>query len=258
MTLPHTDLTKIICDFKPNLLIHCAGPASVASSVSDPIHDFRNTVDVCAFILEALRVNAPDCKFILPSSAAVYGNPTTIPIKESTPCRPISPYGYHRWMCELIVEEYRKLFDINAVSLRIFSAYGPGNGRMVVHDLCQKILGGSERLEVYGTGRETRDFIHVSDLMRAMHCVAHSNSYDTYNIGVGEQVEIRTLVNILSKELDSKKPIYYTGANQKGYPTHWEANVDRLRSIGFEQSISFEQGLKDYVQWFLRKRDQAA
>ncbi len=131
MTLPDPAFIKAVRHFRPDLVVHCAGTASVAASVQRPYTDFQSTVEVCAFVLNTLHDHAPGCKFILLSSAAVYGEPSTLPVSESTPCDPISPYGYHKWLCELLVREYRSLFNMNASSLRIFSAYGERQQRLV-------------------------------------------------------------------------------------------------------------------------------
>ena len=157
MTLPDQALHAIIRDFRPTLLVHCAGTASVADSMQQPYQDFCKTVQVCAFTLEAVRSCAPDCRFVLLSSASVYGNPESLPIPETAPLRPVSPYGYHKMLCETLAEEYATLHGMKVAVLRIFSAYGERLRRQVIHDICLKFADpATAGVEVFGTGHESR------------------------------------------------------------------------------------------------------
>ncbi|MEM9696915.1 MAG: NAD-dependent epimerase/dehydratase family protein, partial [Myxococcota bacterium] len=103
LDLPHPDLEEVIRAVEPDLVVHCAGTASVAHSVRAPYDDFSRGVDVCAATLDAVRRAHRRTKFVLLSSAAVYGSPDTLPIAESAPISPISPYGFHKRMVELLV-----------------------------------------------------------------------------------------------------------------------------------------------------------
>jgi UDP-glucose 4-epimerase len=252
MTLPDARFIDVVKEFQPDLLVHCAGTASVGDSVRDPYGDFQRTVEVCAFTLETVRKHAPACRFVLLSSAAVYGNPQHLPISEKAPCKPVSPYGYHKLMCEALVEEYSQLHGLNTVILRIFSAYGERLSKQVVHDLCSKFKDiSSEDLEVFGTGEETRDFIHAADIAKAIECVYTSKSNGIFNLASGKQVPIRELVQLVKYILSSTKGIHYTNVTRVGDPTHWQADISKLQSIGFHPTIQFELGIKNYVNWFL-------
>ncbi|MHB8120728.1 MAG: NAD-dependent epimerase/dehydratase family protein [Desulfuromonadaceae bacterium] len=254
MTLPDARFIEVIKEFKPDLLVHCAGTASVGDSVLDPYGDFQRTVEVCAFTLEAVRKHVPDCRFILLSSAAVYGNPQQLPISEDAPCKPVSPYGYHKLMCESLVEEYSQLHGLNTTILRIFSAYGERLSKQVVYDLCCKFSDpSSEYLEVFGTGEETRDFIHAIDVAKAIECVYRSKSSGVFNIGSGCQMSVDHLVQLLKNIFSSTKTTHYTNSTRIGDPIRWQADIAKLHSIGFYPTIKFEIGAKKYVEWFQSK-----
>lgn len=251
MTLPDARFIEVIKEFRPDLLVHCAGTASVGDSVLDPYGDFQRTVEVCAFTLEAVRKYAPDCRFILLSSAAVYGNPQQLPISEDAPCKPVSPYGYHKLMCEALVEEYNQLHGINTTILRIFSAYGERLTKQVIFDLCRKFSdASSETLEVFGTGEETRDFIHVTDIARSTECIYNSKSNGIFNIGSGRQISVDRLVQFLKHIFSSTKTIRYTNTMRIGDPICWQADIAKLHSLGFLPAMEFETGIKQYVNWF--------
>lgn len=249
--LPDPNFKSVVKEFKPDILIHCAGTASVANSVVQPYNDFQRTVEVSAFTLEVIRKEAPNCRYILLSSAAVYGNPNNLPIIESAPCKPVSPYGYHKMICEMLVEEYSTLYGIPVNILRLFSAYGENLKRQVIYDLCKKFSDTkSEVVEVYGTGDETRDFIHVMDVAKAIEIIINSNSIGIFNIASGRQTKISSLVDILSERYGQSKKIVYTGDSRTGDPLHWQADILKLTNLGFSPSISLENGIKGYCQWF--------
>lgn len=124
--LPNPHFATLIEEEKPNYLIHCAGSASVSDSFINPQNDFYRNVVVTEFVLNTLKNHSPSTKMIFLSSAAVYGNPLELPIRVNTPINPISPYGFHKSLCEINCKKYHQLFDIPLTIARIFSVYGPG------------------------------------------------------------------------------------------------------------------------------------
>jgi UDP-glucose 4-epimerase len=130
LSSPH--LGQLVREARPDVCIHCAGPASVGFSMEDPAPDFGATVPVTFNLLDMLRLNAPACRFIYTSSAAVYGNPSRLPVDETEPPRPISPYGFHKLIGEHLVVEFNRVYGIAAATVRIFSAYGIGLKRQVL------------------------------------------------------------------------------------------------------------------------------
>lgn len=251
MTLPDTRLVDVVKEFKPELLVHCAGTASVADSVHDPYGDFQRTVEVCAFTLETVRKYAPDCRFVLLSSASVYGNPEILPIDEAAALRPVSPYGYHKMMCETLVEEYAALHDLKTVVLRIFSAYGERLQRQVVFDICNKFNDPDVAcVELFGTGRESRDFIHAQDIARAIECIHEADATGIFNIASGHQTTIAELADIISGLFGGDKTISFNGIVRSGDPLNWQASMEKMTAIGFRSSMELDQGLARYVAWF--------
>jgi UDP-glucose 4-epimerase len=257
MTLPDPAFERAVKAFRPDVLVHCAGTAQVADSVKRPYLDFQRSVDVCAYVLEALHQNAPAAQFVLLSSASLYGNPQHLPVAETARCAPLSPYGYHKWLCELVVEEYRTLFGMRTAILRIFSAYGRGLRRQVVYDLCEKMLNAQGPVRVFGTGAESRDFVHASDVAQAVACVAAGAS-GIYNVGSGTETSVADLVRFLADQLHCDKEIVFTNEQLPGYPTNWRADISHLEALGFRPAVSLRQGLADYCRWFQPVRASAA
>ena len=171
---------------KPDVLINCAGSSNVSASLTDPLQDFQANALLIVHLLEAIRAHLPSCRFLNLSSAAVYGNPVSVPIAEDQPVNPISPYGYHKFQAELFCREYHQIYGLGTASVRIFSAYGAGLRRQVIWDILQKASCGNT-IQLQGTGSESRDFIHASDVAAGLECVVQCGDFkgNTFNLASG-------------------------------------------------------------------------
>ncbi|GHV91885.1 NAD-dependent epimerase [Spirochaetia bacterium] len=235
---------------KYDVCINCTGSASVPNSYKDLISDFTlNTFNVLKQ-LEAIKQLNPECKYINLSSAAVYGNPVRLPIPENTPLYPISPYGYHKKMAEDILAEYHNIYNIKTCSLRIFSAYGEGLKKQILFDLSKKIKE-DDKIFVYGTGEETRDFIHVYDICNAIDRIIFNAQFnnDIINIANGKRIKIIDIVMLLCDYWKSKKNIVFSGEIRQGDPANWEADISKLVSLDYKQTIEIKAGIEKYVSW---------
>lgn len=250
MPLAGPALASLLQEFAPEVCVHCAGCASVGLSLEQPVEDFRGNTALVFEILEALRQNAPACRFLLLSSAAVYGDPETLPVTEEHPIRPLSPYGYHKRQAELICEEYASIYSVPAASVRIFSAYGSGLRRQVIWDICHRVLSDG-KLELHGTGLESRDFIHASDIARGLHLLAAKApcTGEIYNLATGREVTIAELAARLLSALDCEAQPVFDGAATPGNPKNWRADITRIAALGFRPSVSLENGLADVAGW---------
>jgi UDP-glucose 4-epimerase len=251
MTLPDDRFITILKEFRPSLLIHCAGSASVPYSMQHPYEDFQQAAGVTSFLLETLRTSLPSCRFVFLSSAAVYGNPQQLPIAEKTHCHPISPYGYHKYICEMLCREYESMYSIKSSVLRIFSAYGERLRKQVLFDLCRKFTDPSaEIVEVYGTGAETRDFIHARDIAQAIDRIHAGEASGVFNVAAGIQTRISEIAEMIKKCFHSTKEIVYSGSTRPGDPLCWQADISKIASIGFRREIPLDEGIGAYCRWF--------
>jgi UDP-glucose 4-epimerase len=130
------DINKLINAFEGSeVVINCIGSATVGYSYTNTEDAFESNVIVVGKVLEFLRQNSfHHVKYINLSSAAVYGNPHNLPVKESDETKPLSPYGYHKLMSELLLKEYHQCFGLKTLSLRLFSAYGNGQKKLFLFD----------------------------------------------------------------------------------------------------------------------------
>src|SRR5687767_14322440 len=202
LRLPSSALDALLTSLVPSACIHAAGRASVATSLLDPASDFRDGVLITFDLLDALRRCAPNCRVALLSSAAVYGDPASLPVRETDAIAPLSPYGYHKRQCELLIEEFASLYALPSFAVRIFSAYGPGLRRQVIWDICERVLT-TGRLVLHGTGAESRDFVHAADIARGLlHLVQAAPARgEVYNLASGTETAIREVAGLLLAHL---------------------------------------------------------
>ncbi len=250
MALPSAAFENIVAEYQPRVCVHGAGCASVGLSMNDPAADYRGNTALVFEVLNVLRRNAADCRFLLLSSAAVYGNPASLPVTEAHPVRPLSPYGYHKRQAELLCEEFTAIYGVPSAATRIFSAYGPGLRRQVVWDICERVLT-TGKLKLHGTGAESRDFIHAADIARGLYCVATKAPCggEVYNLATGCELTIAELAARLLSALDCAVLPEFDGAATPGNPLNWRADISRLAALGFQPAISLEDGLGEVAGW---------
>lgn len=250
LDLPSTELNNLLDKYHPDLFIHCAGRASVGLSITTPREDFNANTALTFEVLNSLRTSAPNCRFIFLSSAAVYGNPNSIPINEDKVLSPISPYGFHKWQSENLVLEFARVYGLLSASIRIFSAYGPGLRRQVIWDICQKALT-EKAVNLQGTGTESRDFIHAIDIAKAIELVAESAQMqgEVYNLGSGRETTIKELAALVIDALEYDIQPQFNGNIRQGDPLNWQADISKIQTLGFEPSVPLEKGVKNFVNW---------
>ncbi len=248
--LPDKELIGLLQHYLPQVCIHCAGPASVGRSMEDPSPDFYSSTVLTFEILNMLRVYCPACRFVLISSAAVYGNPCLLPICEDQPLTPVSPYGFHKMQCEELCQEFAKVYGLATASARVFSAYGAGLRRQVIWDICEKVATRNS-LELHGTGRESRDFVHAADITKALFLIAETAAMEgeAYNIGSGRQVSIAELANMILRMLGFEYKPRFNGVVTRGNPLNWQADISKIGALGFAPEIQLEEGLKSVLNW---------
>lgn len=253
----NSDLPALLTEIAPNLIIHCAGLANVSYSLQYPDEDFMaNTYMVYHFLESMRKAGLGNCRFLFLSSAAVYGQPVKLPVcEEDTQC-PMSPYALHKKMAEEICTYYITQYQFDIRILRIFSTYGPGLKKQVFWDMHQK-LARTGKLELFGTGNESRDYIYIDDLTEAICLIAadERNDYFVWNVANGTEVTIREIAEIFVdiKGIPRDK-VLFNGAVREGDPMNWCANIDRLVQLGYKQKVSIVDGVKAYVDWVKSER----
>ncbi|MCB0501081.1 MAG: NAD-dependent epimerase/dehydratase family protein [Bacteroidetes bacterium] len=247
------DFNKIFSKEAFDICINCSGAASVPDSLNNPKRDFYlNTLNVFN-LLDAIKEHSPECRFINLSSAAVYGSPEALPIKENQIINPISPYGFHKKLAEDICHEYYRFFNINCCSLRVFSAYGPGLKKQLFWDIFQKSKQ-SNTITLFGTGKESRDFIFINDIVHAIEILVHNTDCfkgTNINLASGKEFTIKEVVQILLHKINWKGELKFSGQIRKGDPLNWRADISILENLGFQSKFDIEDGLSEYAKWLI-------
>jgi UDP-glucose 4-epimerase len=234
-----------------DVCINASGSGNVPYSMQHPLIDFEaNALDVIR-ILEAIRKYNAECKYFHISSAAVYGNPATLPVKEEAAKLPLSPYGWHKLMSEMVCSEYRTIYNIRVAIIRPFSVYGEGLRKQLLWDICKR-LSANGSIELFGTGQETRDFIHCDDLTSLIELLINKAAFEgeVYNTASGEETSIATIAHLFEDYFGGKKKISFSGETRAGDPLHWRADVSVISALGFSTSIRLEDGIQNYIHWF--------
>jgi UDP-glucose 4-epimerase len=222
----------------------------VGFSVTHPYQDFQRTTQTTVAVLEYVRLHAPQAKVVLPSSAAVYGAVKDLPIVESAPLQPISPYGVHKRLAEELCQSYARSYQMRVAAVRFFSIYGIGLRKQLVWDACRKLS--ASDVAFSGTGDERRDWLHVTDAAELLACAAEhaSAQCQVVNGGSGNAATVRDVVSRLAAHFPQADAPCFTGAARPGDPAHYHADVSRALKLGWRPRVALSDGLAEYVDWF--------
>ena len=230
-----------------DLVFHQAALASVPLSVEDPERSHSVNATATLSLLELAREEG--CRVVLASSPAIYGEPEELPITEDHPTKPTSPYGLDKLALDRYASLYHDLYGVETVVLRYFNAYGPRQGdseySAVISAFLEQARSGGP-IAVHGDGEQTRDFVHVSDVVRANLLAAETEHVgEAFNVGTGEATSIRDLAELVRDATGSGAEITHTEARQ-GDIVHSRADTTRARErLGFEASVPLEDGIRD-------------
>lgn len=236
--------------YEPELLIHCAGSGSVSFSTAQPGADYVRNVETTAAVLEFMRARAPHAALVLPSSAAVYGRAETLPISESAQTEPVSVYGMHKVIAEKLCAMHARLFGTSVVIVRLFSVYGNGLHKQLLWDACCKIRAGDTTFA--GTGKELRDWLHVSDAVELLALAAShaSPSCPVVNGGTGIGTSVEDIVNRVFEASGSELAPAFSGLARPGDPPGQVADINRVKQWGWKPRVACAEGVAEYVRWF--------
>lgn len=238
-----------------DVVVHLAGNTGVGSSVENPRMDCVTNVIGTLNYLEAARHNRVK-RFIFASSGAPIGAPEP-PIHEELAPHPVSPYGASKLAGEGYCSAYFHTFGIETVALRFGNVYGPGSrhkNSVVATFIRQAILG--ETLEIYGDGRQTRDFIYIDDLIQAI-CLAISVDGiggEIFQIATNTETTVEELVKKLLPflaEVGIKNVKVCSGISRIGEVRRNFSDTSKARKIlGWQAEVKLSAGLKRTVEWF--------
>lgn len=245
------DLNTILKDV--DYIFHLAAMASVPLSVDDPIGCTKNNVNATIKLINAAKDERVK-KIVFSSSSAVYGENRNMPLKETEPMMPTSPYAASKASCEVYINSFTESYRLNATSLRYFNVFGPKQDKnsqyaAVIPNFISAILE-NEQPVIYGDGEQTRDFVYVKDIVKANIAAAESDYNGVVNVASGKKITINKLYKIVKETLKTDIEPKYLPERQ-GDIKHSLADTSRMKNINFEvDSKDFEKQLAETVHWF--------
>jgi nucleoside-diphosphate-sugar epimerase len=241
-------------------VFHHAAQAGVRASWGEA---FRVYVDdnvlATQRLLEACRGSTVQ-RFIYASSSSIYGDIADLPIRESSPMRPVSPYGVTKLAAEHLCYLYRANFGLPTVALRYFTVYGPRQRPdMAFHRFISAIDQGRP-ITIYGDGEQTRDFTFVGDAVQANIRVLRTDAvrdWHAWNIGGGSRVTVNQVVQLLEQIMERPARLQHEGVQDGDVRHTWADTSAARKDLGFAPTTTLEEGLQAQVQWQLGQRSEA-
>ena len=249
-----------ICNFNlddltsdKDYIFHLAAMASVPLSVERPEECNEINLNATVRLLKSAADNDVE-KIVFSSSSAVYGENKNMPLKETEPPMPTSPYAASKAGCELYLKSFYESYGLNYTALRYFNVFGPKQDKnsqyaAVIPNFISALLEG-KRAEIYGDGEQTRDFVYVGDVVKANINACESDYNGIVNIASGEKLTVNRLYDIVKNTLGSDlEPEYLP--ERPGDIKHSLADVSNMEKINLKiDSSDFESQLIETINWF--------
>lgn len=237
------------------LVYHLAAQSSVPVSSEQPRLDMEVNIAGTLNVLEAAKENG--CNVVFTSSSVVYGDAARVPTPEDEPLHPRSLYAVSKMAAEGYCRTYCELFGVPTVILRLYNIYGPGTNKGLMIDLYRKLLADSKRLELLGSGRQTKDYLYIDDTVEALLRAPHgARCAGVYNIGSGESHSVTQIAQFMfdamgleGVEMTAKGGVSWPGDVEFTQPDVGKAE----REIGWKPKTGIREGVSDTVEWLAGK-----
>jgi UDP-glucose 4-epimerase len=244
-------------------VFHLAAIPSVPVSMNEPARTTAVNVGGTVNVLEGAKAAGAE-RVVLACSCAAYGDGPEQPKHELLQPRPLSPYAAQKIACELLAQTWTRAYGLPCVALRFFNVYGPRQDpkseyAAAIPRFTTRLLAGQPPI-VFGDGQQTRDFVHVSDVVRAVKLAAESEKAagEVINIASGRSSTLLEIIGAIKQIIGSDALIEHQ-APRAGDLRESSANIDKARALlGFEPAVSLEQGLAGVVEFFRNVHGQAA
>ncbi|HSV49156.1 MAG TPA: GDP-mannose 4,6-dehydratase, partial [Candidatus Acidoferrales bacterium] len=243
------DLKTFLNQPKQDLIYHLAAQVVVGYSMENPMVDFETNAKGTLCMLEKARKD--DAKVVFASSAAVYGNPSVFPTPESYGFHPFSCYGLSKVVGEEYCQMYQEQYGLDIVITRFANVYGL-RCHGVIHDFLDKLAKNPDNLEILGTGKNSRDFVHVSDVVAALVLLGEKEGIngEVYNLGLGKTTSVLELADLILKilGLQNRTKVTTTGHSWQGdVSTIWFDITKAKKELGWTPKVTLEESIKEVI-----------
>jgi UDP-glucose 4-epimerase len=237
-------------DSQPETIFHLAAQIDVRKSIADPAFDASINVGGTANVLEAARLAGTGRIVFVSTGGAIYGegDGQQLPLPESAPIAPLSPYGQSKFAGEGYLALYERLYGLSGVALRLGNVYGPRQDPLgeagVIAIFCGRLRAG-ERPTVFGDGKQTRDYIYVGDVVSAVLAAAGSEATGPINVGTGRETDVLELARQLGELGDAKSFEPEFAPARTGEVQRISIDPTRAREeLGWRAEVRLEDGLR--------------
>ena len=240
----------------PNLLqgvdavFHLAAQAGVRASWGRSFAVYtQNNIEATQKLLEAAKQTGVQ-KFVYASSSSVYGECLELPMRESSPTRPYSPYGVSKLAAEHLCSLYHMNYGVPTVSLRFFTVYGPRQRPDMAFHKFFRSIARNEPISVFGNGRQTRDFTYIDDIVQAnLAALSAGRPGEVYNVGGGHRRTLKDLFPIFERISGRELRVNWE-SSQKGDVSHTSADITKAaRDLKYDPKTPLEAGLNREWEW---------
>ncbi len=247
-------LDKIFNETTPDIVINLAARAGVRDISSAQLYIDTNVTGTANLLEMSKKYNIK--KIITASSSSVYGNQNGEKFKENMKTdRPISIYAATKIAAENLCYSYSHLFGLNIICLRFFTVYGPmQRPDMAIHKFT-KLIDKGLPVEVYGYGETARDYTYIDDIINGIKaCIDYDTNFEIFNLGSGEVVKLKYLVDLISKQMN-KKAIIKQMPLPKADAFYTASDISKANTlVGYEPKVKIEDGIEKFVNWFMHER----
>ena len=232
-----------------DFVFHQAAIASVPKSIEDPLATNETNVTGTLNVLVAARDSGVK-KVIYASSTAVYGDTLTLPQREEMMPNPQSPYAITKLTGEYYCQVFQVVYGLPTVSLRYFNVYGPKQDpnseyAAVIPRFIKRLSEGKPPI-IFGDGEQRRDFVSVTDVVRANILAAESDATGVFNVGQGRSITINELAKLITRIMNKDLGVIYKEA-RVGDIRHSLADISKARLFGYQPQYDLEQGLREMI-----------
>jgi len=254
-------LKSVFENHQIDLIIHLAALAGVRPSIDRPL-DYEEVNIKGTMHLWELSKDFNIKKIICASSSSVYGNNTKTPFSETDSVdHPISTYAATKRSMEILGHVYHSLYGLDMIHLRFFTVYGPRQRPDLAIHKFTKLMVENQEIPFYGDGSTARDYTFINDIIQGIlgsidYISTHENVYEILNLGENEVITLEEMVTTLEQTL-GKKAIRKNLPMQPGDVTKTNADIAKAATLtGYKPTTNFQNGIKIFVEWFLRNREQ--
>jgi UDP-glucose 4-epimerase len=234
-------------------VFHLAAQISVNHSVRDPVFDAKVNIEGMINLLEASSQASVKRFIYISTGGAIYGEPQHLPASESTPEKPISPYGLSKLVGEKYLHWYHKIHGLSFSILRPANIYGPRQDPLGEAGVISIFLGNAKKrlpLKIFGDGTDTRDYVFVKDVTDACIMAMEASVIDTFNIGTGIQTNLLELANIIEKTMQISVDKKFEKP-RPGDVKHISLDISKAQKVlNWAPKINLEKGINETWKWF--------